>query len=87
MADDRHAEILAATANSVPDLHGSIAHDLGTVVLVREHGIRRIVTRDSDFRRFPFIEVIEPASAEGSGFVRERAPREGYRSRRRASRT
>jgi hypothetical protein len=26
----------------------------------REHGIRRIYTRDTDFHRFPFLEPIDP---------------------------
>jgi predicted nucleic acid-binding protein len=29
-------------------------HDAHTAVLMREHGIRTIFTRDSDFHRFPF---------------------------------
>ena len=28
---------------------------------MREHGIRRIYTRDVDFHRFPFLEVVDPA--------------------------
>lgn len=35
-------------------------HDLHTAVLMREHDISRICTRDSDFRRFPFLMVIDP---------------------------
>jgi predicted nucleic acid-binding protein len=27
---------------------------------MREHGIRRIYTRDTDFHRFPFVEPIDP---------------------------
>jgi predicted nucleic acid-binding protein len=27
---------------------------------MREHGVRRICTRDADFSRFPFLEVIDP---------------------------
>jgi predicted nucleic acid-binding protein len=27
---------------------------------MREHGVRRIYTRDTDFHRFPFIEVADP---------------------------
>lgn len=27
---------------------------------VAEHGIRRIYTRDTDFHRFPFLDVIDP---------------------------
>ena len=34
-----------------------IAH---TAILMREHGLRRVATRDTDFRRFPFLEVVDP---------------------------
>jgi hypothetical protein len=27
---------------------------------MREHGIRRIITRDTDFHRFPFLEPVDP---------------------------
>jgi hypothetical protein len=27
---------------------------------MREHGTRRIWTRDTDFNQFPFLEVIDP---------------------------
>ena len=30
---------------------------------MREHGISRICTRDTDFRRFPFLTVVDPLSA------------------------
>jgi len=29
---------------------------------MREHGIRRIYTRDTDFHRFPFLEPIDPTT-------------------------
>jgi len=35
-------------------------HDLRTAALMREHGIKRIYTRDTDFHRFPFLEPIDP---------------------------
>lgn len=28
---------------------------------MREHGIKRIYTRDTDFHRFPFLEPVDPA--------------------------
>jgi len=31
---------------------------------MREHGVKRICTRDSDFHRFPFLEAIDPMVAE-----------------------
>jgi predicted nucleic acid-binding protein len=30
---------------------------------MREHGIRRIYTRDTDFHRFAFLEVVDPLRA------------------------
>lgn len=35
-------------------------HDVHTAVLMREHGVSRICTRDVHFRRFPFLTVIDP---------------------------
>jgi predicted nucleic acid-binding protein len=31
---------------------------------MREHGIRRICTRDTDFHRFPFLEAIDPMTGD-----------------------
>jgi hypothetical protein len=35
---------------------------VNTVALMREHGIRQVVTRDADFHRFKGIEVVDPVS-------------------------
>lgn len=56
----RHADIAAALFAECPDLAGNVLHDAHTAVLMREHGISRICTRDTDFHRFPFVEVIDP---------------------------
>jgi len=61
---DRHARVLAEVAAEVPGLSGNIVHDTQTAVLMREHGIRRICTRDTDFHRFPFLEPVDPLTAE-----------------------
>ncbi len=63
----RHAEILDRTRSEFPFLRGNAVHDLHTVVLMREHGISRISTRDRLFLRFPFLTVIDPAGASESG--------------------
>jgi len=57
---DRHREVAARTFEELPDLRGNLIHDSHTAVLMREHGIRRIYTRDTDFHRFPFLEVLDP---------------------------
>ncbi len=57
---ERHAEVVAATILEVPNLKGNLVHDARTAILMREHGIRRIFSRDTDFHRFPFLEVVDP---------------------------
>jgi predicted nucleic acid-binding protein len=61
---DRHASVLAEVALELPHLTGNLLHDTHTAVLMREHGIRRICTRDTDFHRFPFLETVDPLIAE-----------------------
>jgi len=55
-----HAQVLEATIREIHGLRGNLLHDAHTAVLMREYGIRRIYTRDTDFHRFPFLEVIDP---------------------------
>lgn len=61
-ATPRHAAVLAQTVEELPEIRGNQMHDLHTAVLMREHGISRICTRDAGFRRFPFLTVIDPAA-------------------------
>jgi toxin-antitoxin system PIN domain toxin len=39
---------------------GNLSHDAHTAILMRQHGIRRICTRDTDFNQFAFLEVVDP---------------------------
>jgi toxin-antitoxin system PIN domain toxin len=57
---DRHASVGARIWGDVPFVAGNLVHDAHTAALMREHGIRRIYTRDTDFHRFPFVEPIDP---------------------------
>jgi hypothetical protein len=57
---ERHPGVLRETLEELPDLRGNLMHDLHTAVVMREHGVGRIVTRDADFHRFPFLTVIDP---------------------------
>ncbi len=56
----RHEEVAGQVIAEMPHLAGNLLHDAHTAVLMREHGIRRICTRDTDFHRFPFLEVVDP---------------------------
>ncbi len=63
---ERHADVAAQVIAEMPHLSGNIMHDAHTAILMREHGITRICTRDTDFNRFPFLEVIDPlGSSQG----------------------
>jgi len=44
----------------LPHIACNLLHDAHTAILMREHGIRQICTRDSDFNQFTFLEVIDP---------------------------
>jgi predicted nucleic acid-binding protein len=61
---ERHAGVLAEVLAEVPGVAGNLWHDAHTAVLMREHGIRRVCTRDIDFHRFPFLEPIDPLIGE-----------------------
>ena len=56
----RHADVASEVFSELPYLAGNILHDAHTAILMREHGIRQICTRDTDFSRFPFLEIIDP---------------------------
>jgi len=56
----RHADVAGEVITELPHLSGNLLHDAHTAILMREHGIGRICTRDTDFNQFPFLEVIDP---------------------------
>jgi len=57
---ERHGLVLNRTLHELPDVRGNLVHDLHTAVLMREHGINRICTRDTDFQRFSFLSIVDP---------------------------
>ena len=59
VATERHADVAAQVIAELPWLAGNIVHDAHTAILMREHGVGKICTRDTDFHRFPFLEVVE----------------------------
>ncbi len=88
VATPRHAEVARAVIDESPGLTGNLAHDLHVAVLMREHGVRRIYTRDADFFRFSFLEPIDPVRPASPGGAAERVARHrtergrGFRSAR-----
>ena len=61
---DRHRDVLREVVRDVPGIAGNLWHDTETATLMREHGVRRICTRDTDFHRFSFLEPVDPMTAE-----------------------
>ncbi len=57
---ERHADVATQVFGEILHLAGNLVHDAHTAILMREHGITRIVTRDTDFHRFPFLEPVDP---------------------------
>lgn len=57
---ERHAAVAARTLAEVRGIEGNLLPVALTAILMREHGVRRIHTRDADFHRFPFLEVLDP---------------------------
>ena len=56
----QHSEIASLVFDEVPLISGNLVFDTHTAILMREHGITKIFTRDTDFHRFPFLKVIDP---------------------------
>lgn len=58
----QHAPVLQAVAATVPTARGNFIHDVHYAALLREHGVSRIYTADSDFEKFGFLEVVNPTA-------------------------
>lgn len=62
VAGPRHWATLGQVLAEDLRASGNLFFDLRTAVLMREHGLRRIYTADTDFLRFPFLEVVNPVA-------------------------
>jgi len=56
----RHDAVAAAVFSEIPDVTGNLIFDAHTAVLMKEHSVKTIYTRDRDFNRFPFLDVLDP---------------------------
>ena len=86
VATPRHAAIAEEVFRELPDLSGKLLHDAHIAILMREHGIRRIFTRDFDFHRFSFVEPIDPVRPAAPGGTAEAVARYRGANRRRSAR-
>lgn len=55
-----HWDQLEKTLERLSYPSGNLFFDIRTVVLMKEHGIRKIYTTDTDFLQFTGIEVVNP---------------------------
>lgn len=62
---DRHERLAREVFSEHDDLTGNAVFDAHTAILMREHGLRTIYTRDTDFHRFSFLEVVDPVRSPG----------------------
>ncbi|MBM4395160.1 MAG: PIN domain-containing protein [Deltaproteobacteria bacterium] len=62
---DRHRQCIEDTVALAGGATGNFVHDCHLASLMSEHDVRRIVTSDSHFRRFPGMESALPAAARG----------------------
>lgn len=42
------------------NIRGNLVPDAHIATILQQHGVQRLYTADSDFRKFPFLEVINP---------------------------
>jgi hypothetical protein len=62
METEIHRKIAHEVYSEMSDLRGNIILDAHTAILMKENGIKVIYTRDTDFNRFRFLDVIDPIS-------------------------
>lgn len=58
-----HLAVAGPAIGKIPALRGNLFHDAHTAFVMLEHGVKLIYTRDGDFHRFPFIEVLDPLTS------------------------
>lgn len=56
---ERHPAIMSEVLEE-SGATGNLVHDAHIAALCLEHGVREIVTGDTDFRRFPGLTVVDP---------------------------
>ena len=57
---DVHWAIVSELFKKLPSAKGNFIHDCHYAALLKEHAVETIVTADSDFLKFQFLEVVNP---------------------------
>lgn len=66
MEEDGFFEAYASLTKNIV-VRGNLVPDAHLAALLRQHGVHRIYTADTDFRKFDFLEVINPLLGEPLG--------------------
>lgn len=74
---DRHRHVANEVFTEVPDIAGNLVFDAHTAILMRENGIKTIYTRDTDYNRFPFLDVFDPITESRRTSPSTRPPKRG----------
>jgi len=72
----RHAAAVAEVIETLPAGAG-LPPGFDTAVLLREHGVRELLSPDRAMARYPFLDVTDPL--HGEAWAPGRAPRRRYR--------
>jgi hypothetical protein len=56
---DGFLEVYREVTGGFP-VRGNLVPDAHLAALLKQHGVRKLYTRDRDFRKFPFLEVHDP---------------------------
>ena len=60
----RHAAVIAEVLDMLPLEGAGLPPGFETAVLLREHGVRELLSPDRGMRRFPFLDVLDPLHGE-----------------------
>lgn len=55
-----HLLYFAEVIKQVAPVRGNFVHDCRIAAVMKEHGVREIITRDNDFRKIPGFSVTNP---------------------------
>ncbi len=75
---ERHAEAAADVLTLSADHTGSLPPGFAIAVVLREHGVRELLTADTGMRRYRFLDVRDPLHE--APWLPSEAPRRRYRT-------
>lgn len=58
----QHHQVVVAVAENAPHVAGNLVHDCHYAALLREHGVKTLYTADTDFKKFGFLNTIDPTA-------------------------